>query len=292
MILVTGATGNVGSKTIRLLAGANQQVRALVRDPAKATDLAGLADIVVGDLGSPRTLTAAFAGVDRVFVIAPVVPELATLEVNAFRAAADAGAKHVVKLSNFEAGTLPGSLWGWHEASENTLRKLGTPWTILRPTRFMTDTPFSWDSIVEHGTIVEPTGDGEVTVIDPLDVAAVAATVLTTAGHEGHIYYLTSADTLTAAQIAQKVAVAIGRTVTFTETAPEAQRDALIAAGLPKYLGDILVEYASFVQQGRMHVTTTVADLLGRPPRSYDEWLRDNAQARIQQAHQQVGHRR
>ena len=282
MILVTGANGNVGSKTVRQLAGAHHEVRALVRDPEKAADLAAIAEVVTGDLASPQTLTAAFAGVDRVFVISPVTPELEAFESNAFRAAAEAGAKQIVKLSNFGAGAFSTGIWRWHEASENTLRGQGIPWTILRPTRFMTDTPLSWDSVIEQGTIFESTGDGTVTVIDPYDVAAVAATVLTTPGHDGKTYWLTSAEALTGTQIARKIAAATGRPVTFADPPPDALREAMLAARAPTAAVDMMLQYFTLVRRGGMRVTTTVADLLGRPPRSYDEWLNDNAQARIQ----------
>jgi uncharacterized protein YbjT (DUF2867 family) len=281
VILVTGANGNVGSKTVRQLAGAHHEVRALVRDPAKAADLAAIAEVVTADLASPRTLTAAFAGIDRAFVISPLAPALETFEANAFRAAAEAGAKHIVKLSNFGAGAFPAAPFRWHEASENALRGLGVPWTILRPVRFMTDMPFFWESITENGTIFESTGDSTITLIDPHDVAAVAATILTTPGHEGKTYELTSAEALTGAQVAQKIATAIGRPVTFADPSPDAFRETMLAAGAPESIVDMIGQYMMFVRQGRMRVTTTVADLLGRPPRSYDEWLNDNAEARI-----------
>jgi uncharacterized protein YbjT (DUF2867 family) len=284
MIVVTGATGTVGSETVRQLAGAHHQVRALVRDPAKAAKLDGTAEVVVADLASPHSLAAAFVGADRAFVISPVTPELGLLEANAFRAAAEAGVRHIVKLSNFGAGSFPTSIWHWHQESENTLRGLGIPWTVLRPARFMPDTPFSWTSVTGHGTIFESTGDSLITLIDPRDVAAVAATVLTAPGHEGKTYELTAAEALTGTQIAQKVAVAIGRPVTFTDTLPDVLREAMLAAGAPEFITEMVLQYFTLVRQGRMHVTTTVADLLGRSPRSYDEWLQENAQARIQHA--------
>lgn len=263
------------------VADAHHEVRALVRDPAKAENLASIAEVVTADLASPRTLTAAFAGADRVFVIAPVAPELEALEANAFRAAAEAGAKHIVKLSNFGAGSLPSALWNWHGASENTLRGLGIPWTILRPVRFMTDMPFSWDAMIESGTIFEPTGDGKITLIDPDDVAAVAATVLTTPGHDAQTYELTSAEALTGAQIAQQITAAVGRPITFADPSPDAFRGTSLAAGIPEPFVDMIGQYMSVVRQGGMRITTTVADLLGRPPRSYAEWLKNNAQAHI-----------
>jgi len=150
----------------------------------------------------------------------------------------------------------------------------------------MTDTPFSWTSVTGHGTISEPAGDSTMTLIDPRDIAAIAATVLTTPGHDGKTYQLTAAEALTGTQIAQKIAAAIGRPVTFTDTPPDVLRETMLAAGAPEFITDMVLQYFTLVRQGRMHVTTTVADLLGRPPRGYDEWLQDNAQTRIQHADQ------
>ena len=143
----------------------------------------------------------------------------------------------------------------------------------------------------ENGTIFESTGDSKITLIDPHDVRAVAATVLTTAGHDGKTYELTSAEALAGTQIAQKIAVAIGRPVTFADPPPDDFRKTMLAAGVPEPILDMIGQYMTFVGQGRMRVTTTVADLLGRPPRSYDQWLKDNAQARIQQPGQQPAQR-
>ena len=282
MIVVTAANGKIGSRTVRQLAEAHHEVRALVRDPAKASDLATVAEVVTADLADPGALAAAFAGADRVFVISPLAPQLEAFEANAFRAAAEAGAKHIVKLSNFGAGGFPAAPFTWHEASENALRGLGIPWTILRPTRFMSDMPFSWDSLTANATLFESTGDSVVTLIDPHDVAAVAATVLTTPGHDGKTYGLTSTEALTGTQIAQKISAAIGRPVTFANPSPDEFRETTLAAGVPEPFVDMLGQYMALVRQGGMRVTTTVADLLGRAPRTFDEWLASNAQAHTQ----------
>ena len=137
MILVTGATGPVGSEVVKQLVEAGQKVRALVRDPAKAKfDKA--VEVVVGDLTKPETLKAAFAGIDKAFVLVNG-PELDRLEANAFDAAKRAGVKHIVKMSggiegdrksDVMAGTV---LLKWHRDSEQRLRELGINWTILRP---------------------------------------------------------------------------------------------------------------------------------------------------------------
>ena len=135
LILVTGATGTVGSEVVKQLVEAGQKVSALVRDPAKATKFRNAVEVVKGDLSKPETLVAAFAGVDKAFVVS-VGPDLAKLEANAFDAAKKASVNHIVKLSgrhldaDFMAGT---ALAHWHNESERRLRALGTAWTILRP---------------------------------------------------------------------------------------------------------------------------------------------------------------
>src|SRR5579859_2319460 len=98
LILVTGATGTVGTEAIKQLTEGGHRVRALVRDKAKAGKLDPRAEIVVGELADPSSLTQAFAGVDKVFVITNGA-NLNVLEGNAFEAARRAGARHIVKLS-------------------------------------------------------------------------------------------------------------------------------------------------------------------------------------------------
>jgi uncharacterized protein YbjT (DUF2867 family) len=175
-ILVVGATGTVGSELVSQLLQAGQNVRALVRDPVKARNKLGAdVDLVVADLAKPESLTAAFAGIDKVFVLAPPVSDLEELEANALATAEQAGVGHVVYLSNFGAGTFDDDLWRAHGANEERLRNLDLAWTILRPVRFMSNTPYGWFSVREKNRLVEPHNARKVTLIDPRDIAAAAA---------------------------------------------------------------------------------------------------------------------
>jgi uncharacterized protein YbjT (DUF2867 family) len=276
LILVTGATGTVGREVVKQLVAAGHRVRALVRDPGKAAKLGDGVEIVEGDLAKPATLDAAFSGVDRAFVLSPVAADLEMLEGNAFEAARRAGVKHVVKLSGvgvdgFMAGLPSGQ---WHAASEDRLRALGVAWTILRPGRFMSDTPFSWSSISERGILAEPTGEGRQALIDPRDIAAVGVKALTTPGHEGKIYELTGPEALNGAEIARKIASAIGKPVNFVDVTADAAREALLSAGLPEPIAELVVQYCARVRAGRCaRVTPTVAELLGRGPRGFSAYL-------------------
>jgi uncharacterized protein YbjT (DUF2867 family) len=276
LILVTGATGTVGSEVVKQLVAGGHRVRALVRDPARAAMLGAGVEIVVGDLERPDTLGPAFAGVEKAFVLAPPTPQLVTLEGNAYEAARLAGVGHVVKLSAFGIGTFEMVPFNRHGASEAKLRDSGLAWTILRPTRFMSFTPFPWTWDRQHGTVLEATGDAQMTLIDPIDIAAVAVTVLTRPGHDGQVYELTSAEALTGAEIALILADALGRPVRFVDTPPATIRELILRSGTPGFIADAALNYFAAVRAGGWHVTSTVADLLGRPARTYAEWLHEH----------------
>lgn len=280
-ILVVGATGTVGSELVTQLVAGGHRVRALVRDPAKVNGLGAGAEVVVGDLADPASLARAFAGVEKAFVLAPPTPQLETLEGNAFEAARRAGLGHVVKLSGFGVGAFDGVPWNRHGASEARLRESGLAWTILRPARFMNYTPFPWTWDREHGTVLEASGDTPMTLIDPVDIAAVGVAVLTTPGHAGQVYELTSAEGLTGPDIARTIATALGRPVRFIETPPDILRERILASGAPEFIADVTLNYFAAVRTGRWYTTSTVADLLGRPARTYAEWLRDHPGALV-----------
>jgi len=143
-ILIVGATGNVGGELVKQFAAAGKRVRALVRNTTKAASLEQMAEPVFGDLMAPSTLTAAFKGMERVFVLAPPIgPPEETMERNAFVAALEAGAKRIVYLSSYGAPFGEGYPYLVHAANERFLASLDVDWTVLRPTRFMPIPPLS-----------------------------------------------------------------------------------------------------------------------------------------------------
>jgi uncharacterized protein YbjT (DUF2867 family) len=276
-ILVTGATGRVGRHLVTQLADAGHPVRAVIRDPAKAASLPPAVEVVVADLTDPRSLTAAFDGVERVFVLAPPppTPDMEQLEINAFVAAEQAGARRIVYLSNFGAGRFHDPLFAAHGANEWRLRSLACDWTILRPTRFMTEVPFTWHGILTEATLREPVGGQPLTIIDPHDIAAAAALVLTTDGHAGRIYELTG-QTITGAQIAEQLSAAIGQPIGFEDCTQDVFDRDLADGGVPAQVIEILREVFRTVRDGQWYDTPALSTLLGRPPRTYTDWLRDN----------------
>lgn len=278
LILVVGSTGTVGREVVKQLVEAGKNVRALARDPVKAAELGAGVEKAFGDLTQPETLGEAFAGAEQVFVLAPPVPNMEELEVNAFAAAAAAGARQIVYLSNFGAGAFDDDLFRAHGANEKRLQKLGVEWTVLRPTRFMTNTPFGWAAIRDRGQLIEPLGGRKVVMIDPRDIAAVAIKALTTQGHDGKIYEL-SGEALTGLDMAEHLSIALARPIEFVDATVEEARVELLRSGLPPLIVDKVLFYFATVRADRWYEMSAVREVLGRAPRTYSAWLEENAQA-------------
>ncbi|MBI3561725.1 MAG: SDR family oxidoreductase [Gammaproteobacteria bacterium] len=276
-ILVTGATGTVGSEVVKQLVQGGHRVRAMVRDLAKAAQFGPKVEIVQGDLSKPEALAAAFVGVDKVYVVLPAIdPEFPELEGNAFNAAKKAGVKHIVKQSSvvatdFMAGT---PFAEWHGASEKRLRAIGVAWTILRPHFF--DSNVIEFGIVPRGGLFFPAGNGKDAPIDPRDIAAVAVKVLTTPGHEEKVYELTGPELLSFAEVVQKIATVTGKPLKYVDVPEATWREEMLSAGAPPPVVESLLAYfAGGVKAGRIHMTSTVSELLGRPPRALNQWAKD-----------------
>jgi uncharacterized protein YbjT (DUF2867 family) len=143
----------------------------------------------------------------------------------------------------------------------------------------MTDTPFPWNwlAIKDQSCIFESTGDGKITAIAPADIGAVAAKVLTSEGHEGKIFELTSEEAFTGREMAAMIAYALGRTVTFADVPPNKMREGMTKIGIPEFVVVTILRYCETVREGRWYPTSSVRELLGRPATSYEAWLKTNA---------------
>jgi uncharacterized protein YbjT (DUF2867 family) len=278
MILLTGATGNIGRHLTDELADLGVPVRALVRDPAKLADRHGL-EVVAGDLDRPETLRPALAGVSRVFLLAPGL-DVPAQDAAVIGAAVEAGVRHVVMVSSL--GAELGGIGGGrpHQPGEALLRGSGLSWTLLRPSEYMSNTLWWRDGITSAGAIFAPTGSGRVGFVDPADIAAVAARALTGEGHEGAIYRLTGPEPLTTAEIADHLGAVLDRTVRHVDVDDGGFRSGLARAGFPAPLIEMQSEYCAAVKAGTVDIVTDdVPRLLGRPARDYRTWAMANAAA-------------
>lgn len=278
MILVIGATGNVGSQAVRALVAKGAAVRAFSRDATRVGGLGPGVDAVEGDLDRPETLTPAFQGVEKVLVVAGG-NNIPAEDGNVIDEAEKAGVAHVVLLSSLgvEHRVASGPM---HRPGEERLRSSALRWTILRPSVFMSNALMWRDTIRAQGIFYEPTGTGAHAMIHPGDVGEVGAEVLTSDGHEGRTYELTGPEAITAARCAATLSTVLGREVRHVDVPDEAFRQGLSASGAPPALVDSLARYYTMVRAGEFAmVTSTVPELLGRPARSFDQWALEHRAA-------------
>jgi uncharacterized protein YbjT (DUF2867 family) len=281
-ILVTGATGNVGTHLVRSLRTPDRAlVRALVRDPAAAGRRLGDVELAVGDFDDPGSLRRALDGVDRVYLTAADGPRKVAQETALIDAAAAAGVRRIVKLSAMHADPAsPLPAFRWHGQVEAHLRGSGVPWVVLRPAFFMTNLLMVAEGVAHTGTLYAPTAGRGTAMIDLRDVADAAAAVLTADGHDGRVYELTGPAAVTFTEVAAAISAATGRPVGFADLTEEQARPRFAGAGLPDWLAQQLAGVFGHIREGRFERTTGhVAAITGRPPRDVAAFVRDHAAA-------------
>lgn len=275
MILVTGATGNVGRRVVARLTAAGHSVRAVVRDPSRATLPAGVA-AVAADLADPETVRPHLDGVQAVFLIWPFVDSAETVQL-APRVAdvfASAGSPRVVYVSAAYADIDPDSFWA---VVERAIVDSGLPWTMLRPTGIATNTLGWAGAIRTDGVVRWPYGAAARSMIHQDDIAAVAVEALTSDRHTRRTYVLTGPETLTQAEQARIIGTTIGRDVRWQDVPAEAVRPMLVEAfGNPAFADAALANWATMVEAPE-RVTDHVATVLGRPARTFAQWAADHA---------------
>jgi uncharacterized protein YbjT (DUF2867 family) len=278
-VLVTGATGNVGSQVVRELRGHGASTRALVRDPDRAAEKLGGVELTAGDFSDSASLRRALEGVEHIFLTSADGPQKVEHETAVIDAATAAGMPLIVKLSTIgaEVGS-PLPPFDWHGRIEEHLRRSAVSAVILRSSFYMSNLLASAEAIRHTGKLFAPADEARISMIDPRDVAAVAAVVLTTDGHEGQTYELTGPEALTYGRIAKVLSAATGRPVEFVDVPEEAARQGFVEAGMPAWLVEHLIELFRIIRQGALEWTTdTVRVLTGREPRSFAEFAREHA---------------
>jgi len=281
MILITGATGNVGAPLVKELLAGGHKVRAFVNDLADAkTKLGDKVELAKGDFNDKASIEAALKGVDKVYLLTPAGPDQPKWEATFIDAAKRAGVKHVVYHSVAGAQYEANTFGRWHRAGEKLLEQSGMAWTHLRPVGFMSNA-FMWLATVKsQGTVYMPCGDGKMAAIDPRDIASVAAKALTSSGHEGKSYDLTGPEALTVGDQAKAIGDAIGKPVKYVDVPDAAAKDSMIGMGLPAMMADAMIEFTSFVRSGGAGaVSDAVKTITGKPGRTFAAWCKENAAA-------------
>lgn len=277
MILVFGATGKIGSEVVRQLSEASIKVRAFVRDPAKMRALKGV-EVVRGDLDNAASIAGGLRGVDTILLLtAPNAKhELAVID-----AAKKSATKKIVKISAMGAdATSERRIARAHGETEEALKASGITWTILRPGMFAQNFLMFAGSVKESGKFFASVGDGKAATIDARDIAEVAVRALTLPEHDGKTYILTGNSLVSYSDAAKKISAATGKAVTYVDVPLEQTKKAMIDHGMPEWLATELVGFQAATAAGRTAgMSTDTQTILGRPPRTFDDFARDYASA-------------
>jgi uncharacterized protein YbjT (DUF2867 family) len=278
MILITGATGHIGRELVPQLVDAGAPVRVLVRDPDRAEGLPPSAERVVGDLTDPATLPPAVEGVDRLFVLVPGIDQ-APVD-NLLTAARASGVARLTYLSSYAVGIEPLPAMGrFHHEREQLVATHAIPATILRPGGFMTNTLDWLATLRSDGFVLDPVGPGRAALIDPADIAAVAAATLIDERHTGATYTLTGDEPLTVCEQIRILEQAVGVPIPVREVAtPEEAVRFRYPDGAPAALATAIVEGLRQMRADTEgFVTHDVERVLDRAPHSFADWCRRHA---------------
>lgn len=266
MILVTGATGNVGHNVVEQLLAHGQDVRAMTRDPSRARFPDGV-EVVAGDLSRPDSLPAALEGVERAFLF-PVHGQLRSFVDLASRG----GLERIVLLSSSSVTMKPLNPIGQaHSESEQAVAAGTVPWTFVRPGAFMTNDLRWARQIVAESVVRGPYGGANSAPIDERDIAAVAVAALIGEDHAGQDYVLTGPESLSQAERVKILAEVLGRDIRFEEQSTDEYRRAM--ADRPSQIVESLLAMLARQAEHPAEVLPTVAEITGRPAFTYRQWV-------------------
>lgn len=274
MIVVTGATGNIGRPLTRALAETGEQVTAVSRHRAAVPD--GVRH-VVADLAEPAGLRPALAGAKSLFLLlSGDLHATGADPAGIIAEAAGSGVRRVVLLSTLGVVTRPfGATRIAMRELEDTLRDSGLEWAVLRPGGFASNALWWAESVRAQRLVAAPFGDVGVPVVDPADIAAVAAACLLEDRHTGGSYELTGPEVITPRGQTEALAAALGSPVAFRELTREEARAAM-ARSMPAELADDTLDILGNPSPAEQRVSPDVERVLGRAPRPFADWAARN----------------
>jgi uncharacterized protein YbjT (DUF2867 family) len=267
MILITGATGTIGTHVLAQLTSRGVPVRAMARNPDKLRN--NPADVVRGDFDDPASLVRAVSGVEAAFLVTAPQRPVADHDVAFVEAAKSAGVQRIVKLSAIGAGS-------WHLLTEQVVQTSGLDWTILKPSSFASNLVQFVDAVKSGDPVPNWNGPGALGVIDPRDVAAVAVEALTTPDHIGQSHTLTGPELLTFDQQIAILERVLDRPVKSVLLPLDTARSMMIGNGLDPAAVEISIAAIRRAIAGDYAVLTDdVSRILGRAPLSFETWVRE-----------------
>ena len=287
MILVTGATGQYGTKVLEHLLHKGieaQHLAALVRDAAKGQPIQDQGiELRVGDYSDVDALVQAFQGVDTLLLVSSndrgAVENRTAHHLNVIQAAKAAQVKHLVYTSfvtkpGFQDSAIAGFLTS-HAQTEQAIKDSGLPYTILQNGIYLEMIPlFAGAQVAETGVILFPAQEGKASWVLRAELAEAAAHVLTTEGHENQTYVLAGPAATSFQDIAQDLSDRLGKDIRYQSPPVEEFQAILQQAGVPEVYIGLFTMWANAVAQGMLEVEdATLATFLGRPPTTTAQFI-------------------
>lgn len=286
-ILVTGATGTVGSEVIKQLLSKNSnntniQIKAAVHSLKKEKKLAedNRVKLVEIDYTKPTIIQEACKDVDRLFLLTPFQSNMVELSSNLVNEAKKNGSiKHIVKLSVMGADAEPGITGGrLHKQAEKIIEDSGISYTFLRPNFFMQNfVNFFSQTIKEQGSFYIPADNGKVSFVDVRDIASVAVqTLANDSKHNRKSYNITGPEAISYAQAAEILSKEVGREIKYQNIPEEQARQGMKAAGMDEWLINSMSELFGIIRAGyASDVSPAVEEVTGKKPISFSQFAKD-----------------
>ena len=282
MILLTGATGNIGTELVKLLAANGVSLRVISRDERKVAQLDSRIERIIGDLHEVAVVQRALQGIDKLFMIPVLLDPDHDADRLLINEARRAGVGHIVLVSSgavrLGAKNPIGAL---HREKEVFIQETGIPWTFLRPGGFMSNALRFWaDTIKSQAKVFNPTGDGKTAPISPYDIAAVAAVALTNTGHEGKLYDLTGPELLSTPDQVRILSKVVGKPIQCIDIPIEVAAERMSSNGVPEPLVESLSHLWMLVRQNEYPFQTNeVERLTGKPAQTFETWCHEHRSA-------------
>ena len=275
-ILILGASGQTGTECASILALGGFPAKVTFRDEKELSHLNGkYAAAVHADYADIESLKAAMDGIERIFVIQPVSPDMLTHAENICKAAQSAGVSHVIRISNMCTGPdLKSEIARNHYEADEMVKSLGSAYTILKGANYYQNLIYSAILIIRTRSFALPLGGASVSQIDMRDVARVAAHCLVDTGHENQEYTLTGPESLTMHVIARKISKTINAEVKYIPVEPIGAAQSFKDQGMGEWasqaVGTMFMEYAT----GKYNfVTDDFFNITGEKPRKLEDYL-------------------
>jgi uncharacterized protein YbjT (DUF2867 family) len=296
-ILVTGATGTVGSEVVKQLASissssSGHKIRAAVHSKNKADKLKQFDDkrveIVELDYTKPETVSDALNKVDKLYLQTLPVPDVTDICFNLVKEAKKNNVKYIVKLSAMGADSSRSTILRLHGEEEKIIGDSGIPYIFLRPPAFMQNfiTQFG-HTIRTQNAFYVPGGDAKMSFVDARDIAAIAVRMLLTNNSDGESlqqyenkgYDITGQDALSYMQVADILSNEVGKKISYIEITEDDARKGMEKTGIDGWYIDIMIELFRIIRAGYGSETTAAVEhITGRKPISFAQFAKDYAE--------------